>query len=70
MPDPIVIRCEGSACPTHNHGHAFGTCAMCGRMVVTDDDGIAYVHDRPDVLAMLRRGDFDRSASGSTGDPA
>lgn len=59
MPEPIVIECEGSRCPTHNHGHALGMCSMCGQMVVTEDDGRAYHHLRQDVLAMLHRGDFD-----------
>jgi hypothetical protein len=56
--DPIIVRCEGSGCPTHQHGHALGLCSMCGHLVVTEDDGRAYGHDRQDVLAMLRRGDF------------
>lgn len=58
QPEPIMIRCEGSRCPTHDHGHALGYCAMCGRLVVTEDDGIAYVHQREDLLAELARGDY------------
>lgn len=44
-----LIPCEGSACPTHS-----GMCAMCGRMVETDDDWVAADHGRPDILALLR----------------
>lgn len=58
MSEPIIIPCEGSDWPTHNHGHALGTCSMCGQLVVTEDDGRAYRHVRQDVLAMLDRGDF------------
>ena len=58
MPEPIVIPCEGSCCPTHHHGQALGVCSMCGVLVLTDDDGTAWRHDRQDVLAMLHRGDF------------
>jgi hypothetical protein len=63
MPDPIVIPCEGSGHPTHNHGHARGMCSMCGQLTVTEDDGRAYQHNRQDVLAMLRRGDFAKPTS-------
>ena len=62
--NPIVMRCEGSRWPTHDHGHALGTCSMCGQMVVTEDDGTAYTHNRQDVLAMLARGDFDMPGRG------
>lgn len=57
-PKPIHIPCEGSGCPTNNPGHALGMCTMCGALVVHGGDGFAWSHDRLDVLAMLKRGDF------------
>jgi hypothetical protein len=67
-PTPLVVVCEGSWCPTHRGrivellgrlSENTGMCSMCGQLVVCDDDGVAGPHDRPDILAMLDRGDYD-----------
>lgn len=59
MGEPIWIPCEGSGQPLNNPGQMFGSCAMCGKQfIVHDGDGIAWPHQRKDVLAMLARGDF------------
>lgn len=55
---PIRIPCEGSNCPVHHPFLNGGMCAMCGVTVTCSDEGIAFAHERNDVLAMLERGDF------------
>lgn len=58
--DPILVDCEGSACPVH-HTPPFlgsGICSMCGQIVACYIDGTALDHQRDDVLARLDRGDF------------
>ena len=52
---PILILCEGS----NSLVHYGGMCKMCGRYPSLDECGRAIEHDRPDVLAMIDRGDFD-----------
>lgn len=61
MPEPILIRCEGSGCtPTAGVGsgtEAMGMCTMCGHW----HSFIDYVmpeHTRDDIIARLKRGDF------------
>lgn len=50
----IRIPCEGSGNPLHKNG----MCQMCGcRPGLTV--GGAQDHTRPDLVAMVRRGDFD-----------
>lgn len=64
-PPPIVIPCEGSGTAVHaraeflaaGHSH-LGMCPMCGRAVRTTRAGLAYAHDRHDIVAMIERGDF------------
>jgi len=56
---PLRIPCEGSGAATHFAATGNGLCAMCGRYVRCDADGRAVQHDRDDVLAMIRRGDYD-----------
>lgn len=59
MPDPIWIECEGSGSPVHgNPLYGSGICPMCGENVESNE-GIAKLHLRRDILAMLERGDFD-----------
>ena len=62
--EPILIPCEGAGCPTHpvtsTYQFAQGMCQMCGRVVNVDAERIAAEHDRPDIIAMLLRGDYDR----------
>ena len=60
--EPIWIRCEGSGCPpttgVGNGTEAMGMCAMCGYWHHLN----AYVmpeHVRDDIIARIRRGDFD-----------
>lgn len=60
---PILIPCEGSGCPpaAGPFGHPFGQsgmCSMCGQSVECGDDDRAVEHQRDDILARLRRGDF------------
>ncbi len=55
--EPIRIPCEGSGCPTATM-QVNAMCAMCGRVRMLDDDGRVVDHDRDDVLAMLKRGDY------------
>jgi hypothetical protein len=35
-------------------------CAMCGQGVLITDDGRAKPHTRDDIVARVKRGDFDR----------
>jgi hypothetical protein len=57
----IVVPCEGSG--ASNHGY----CPMCGRgtsgadplPVDPDHEDVIAAHDRPDIIAMIVRGDFD-----------
>jgi hypothetical protein len=58
-PEAIWMECEGSGCPVHRPGHFWGTCAMCGKGLTPHTNGIADSHQRKDVIAMLKRGDFD-----------
>ena len=54
MADDIVTDCEGVG-----FGHRDGVavmCAMCGRWFVGH---VAPPHERLDILAMIKRGDFD-----------
>lgn len=64
MTEPILVPCEGSGGPTHLSskitGRLEGTCAMCGQRVELNNGDAAPDHDRPDILAMLARGDYDR----------
>lgn len=60
MTDPIMVECEGSGCPAHPH-HGFvarGICSMCGESVPLNGM-VALLHARKDIIAMLKRGDFD-----------
>jgi hypothetical protein len=58
--EPLKVRCEGSG--THpvarNITDRTALCACCGEVVAQDDLGRCEVHDRPDLEAMLHRGDF------------
>lgn len=54
MNAPIRIPCEGSGVPLTK----IGSCSMCGRFPGLGVGG-ARPHDRDDIIAMIRRGDFD-----------
>lgn len=60
--EPILIRCEGSGCPpaAMHDGLTFGSgmCAMCGH-AVTVVAGAVLDHQRDDIIARLKRGDYD-----------
>jgi hypothetical protein len=57
----LMIDCEGSGCPGHGDG-LMQLCVMCGQTVDTQHaEGYGLVtvhHQRPDILAMLARGDY------------
>lgn len=55
--EPIWIDCEGSGCRAHFAGDGVGICSMCGALVDVDGRN-ATPHERQDILAMLKRGDF------------
>ena len=57
-PSPLRIPCEGSDGEVHRLAANAGVCAMCGSLVTCDDEGLAIVHERNDVLGMIDRGDF------------
>ena len=63
MTEPILIVCEGSGCSVHLPASAtntmgpFGICQMCGAGVEANC-GIAKLHTREDILAMIDRGDY------------
>lgn len=59
MTEPIMIPCEGSLSWVHFPRDQVGVCPMCGRLVPVNVHGTAVEHKRPDVIAMLNRGDFD-----------
>lgn len=56
--------CEGSGCPVHNPygfpGESWGVCSMCGESVPAPHNGIARIHTRLDLLAMIDDGHFDK----------
>lgn len=61
---PILVDCEGTDAlghraicpPTH------GLCPMCGQVMSLNDDGTMPPHRRSDLIAMLKRGDFDEGS--------
>ena len=62
---PLTCYCDGSGCPGHHQpGMASPVmCSMCGEFVATQHvEGYGLVtvaHQRPDIIAMIERGDFD-----------
>jgi hypothetical protein len=58
MPDPILIRCEGSGWPPATGSEAVGMCQMCGQIRQLAGYSLPE-HTRQDILAMVERGDFD-----------
>lgn len=60
--EPIWMECEGSRQPLIDVGTLWGTCTVCGHGMIHHNKGddIAWRHDRPDVMEMMRRGDFRR----------
>jgi hypothetical protein len=60
--EPIWMQCEGSGQDLLSPGSMWGTCGVCGHQMVMHDKGEAraWRHDRPDVMAMMKRGDFRR----------
>jgi len=57
--EPILIRCEGSGCTVHDSDGIGGICQMCGRYVFVVDHWQARDHQRDDVIARMKRGDFE-----------
>lgn len=57
MSDAIMIPCEGSRCYTAGGGKS-NICAMCGQPVEVDGVGLVPDHERQDIIAMVKRGDF------------
>ena len=55
MADDIVTRCEGGNDTRTVWENGAVMCAMCGKWFAGD---VVPPHDRMDILAMLRRGDF------------
>jgi hypothetical protein len=55
MSTPIKVPCEGSGVPLHKNG----MCTMCGGFPGLSVVG-AKPHDRDDIIAMIKRGDFGR----------
>jgi hypothetical protein len=41
-----VVLCEGSDHPTHLDDGVSGICKVCGQLISTNADGVAYDHDR------------------------
>lgn len=56
--EPILIRCEGSGCTVNASDGIVGMCAMCGQIVPVFDHWSAEEHQRDDIIARLKRGDF------------
>lgn len=56
--EPILIPCEGSGQPGH-YPDVTAMCKMCGRWHFVDAHDNLVPHDRPDIIAMIDRGDFD-----------
>jgi hypothetical protein len=63
---PIMVDCECSGTRPHLLHHAILSgaptgylCAACGQEVGVDASGLSLPHQHPDVVAMLKRGDFD-----------
>ena len=54
--DPLFVSCEGSGAEPHGY---FGSyiCPMCGASFNRSDP--LPKHRRPDILAMIDRGDYD-----------
>lgn len=52
-----MIPCEGSRCYTAGGGKS-NICAMCGQPVEIDGVGLVPDHERQDIIAMVKRGDF------------
>lgn len=68
--EPILVDCEVGPHVPHQVGIHFAgpspmtwegvaICRACGEPVGTDDEGLTVPHLRPDVLAMIERGDYD-----------
>ena len=77
--EPILIPCEGSACPparttfdprTLASGGYVGLCSMCGTFQSVLDGGCLARHQRDDVIARIYRGDFDEPTAQSDEAPA
>ena len=51
--EPILIPCEGGEQRTPHH-----LCAMCGNPEPVQDDGWVVAHQRDDIIARVKRGDF------------
>lgn len=62
--EPILISCEGSGCPGNpgNPGNPGdgeqAMCMVCGWWVLTGPDGNVAGHERDDIIARIKRGDF------------
>jgi hypothetical protein len=54
--DDIVTSCEGS---NDNNPHIDNDAAMCGMCGKWFYGTVVPAHDRMDILAMIKRGDFD-----------
>jgi hypothetical protein len=59
MTAPTLTRmCEGSYEPVTEADGQVGVCPVCGLMLALTKDGLAGIHNRVDLLAMVGRGDF------------
>jgi len=58
MSAPIWMPCEGSGCTVHGSDGIGGMCQMCGQIVDVVDEWQAEPHQRDDIIARIKRGDF------------
>lgn len=65
MADPIMVDCDAGPHQPHylNSAILLGAptgwiCRACGESVEVDGSGYTTPHRRPDVLAMIERGDY------------
>lgn len=57
--DPILIDCVGSGQAGHLMPTGLMLCSMCGSAMAPLPGGVMQDHQRRDLVAMVKRGDFD-----------
>lgn len=63
--EPIMLPCLGSGSRGHalndSRGNFLGVimCAACGEKLRSGDDQFVPEHDTDDIIARIKRGDFD-----------